>query len=425
MKEVKRIFEELQSTNSVKDKKQILEKYKNNQLMHDVLRFLLNDFIVTGISSKKMNKKLDTDGLIINLDIRELLSYLKNNNTGRDENIATVQKYIENTDGDLKELIKGVACKNLKLGLTAKTYNKAFPDNKIPVFDVMLAKKYEDHEQKVKGNFVITTKLDGNRMIIVKENNDVKCFSRKGQIYQGLRDIENDIRKLPLDNIVFDGEVLLDNVNKLDSKDLFRATQKLVRAKKENKKGLVFHIFDVLSLEEFQNGKSKGNTITRKAKLSDLFKEYNFNHCKEVEPLYIGSDKSQIETWLNWALDSNLEGVMINLDSPYVCKRTDQLLKVKVMNSCDLKIVGFEEGTGKYKGKLGRVNVQYRDNIVGVGSGFSDVDRDEIWNNQEKYLGKIMEVQFFEETQNQDGSLSLRFPVYKGVRWDKDKPSYN
>ena len=116
---------------------------------------------------------------------------------------------------------------------------------------------------------------------------------------------------------------------------------------------------------------------------------------------------------------------MVNLDTPYVCKRTDTILKVKVMKTCDLKVTGFEEGIGKYTGKLGALIVDYKGFNCGVGSGFSDYDREYIWDNRDEYLGRIIEVQFFEESKNQDGGLSLRFPVFKGLRLDKTKPSYN
>ena len=97
---------------------------------------------------------------------------------------------------------------------------------------------------------------------------------------------------------------------------------------------------------------------------------------------------------------------------------------MKKFESCDLKVVGFEEGEGNFKGTLGRINVEFKDNIVGVGSGFELTMRDEIWNNKDKYIGKIAEIQYFEITKNQkDNKESLRFPVFKGWRFDKDEPS--
>ena len=47
-----------------------------------------------------------------------------------------------------------------------------------------------------------------------------------------------------------------------------------------------------------------------------------------------------------------------------------------------------------------------------------------VWKNPESYIGKIISVQYFEETQNQNGGLSLRFPVFLDFRTDKLTPDY-
>jgi DNA ligase-1 len=54
------------------------------------------------------------------------------------------------------------------------------------------------------------------------------------------------------------------------------------------------------------------------------------------------------------------------------------------------------------------------------GSGFNDEDRKEFWENQDKYLGKTIEVEYQEVTKAENADThSLRFPVYKMVRTDK------
>ena len=111
---------------------------------------------------------------------------------------------------------------------------------------------------------------------------------------------------------------------------------------------------------------------------------------------------------------------MINLaDNPYNFDRSDALLKVKKMQDIDLPIVGFEEGRNKHKNTLGAFLVKYKNNIVKVGSGISDEIRKEVWNNQDKYKGITIEIQYFEETSNAKGEFSLRFPVFIDFRYDK------
>jgi DNA ligase-1 len=115
-----------------------------------------------------------------------------------------------------------------------------------------------------------------------------------------------------------------------------------------------------------------------------------------------------------------MEGVMINInEAPYCFKRTDNLLKLKVMKSCDLKVIGFEEGEGKNTGVLGALIVDYKGFPLKVGSGYSDSYRSKFWDNKEKLIGLTIEVQYFEETKNKEGELSLRFPVFLRVRSDK------
>jgi DNA ligase-1 len=142
--------------------------------------------------------------------------------------------------------------------------------------------------------------------------------------------------------------------------------------------------------------------------------------------LYHGTDTSKIIEFLDKAIAEKEEGIMINIwDAPYEFKRTNSLLKVKKMSTVDLEIVGYEEGSGRLSGTLGAVLVRYKEgNIVKVGSGFSDELRREIWTNQSKYLNTVCEIQYFEETTNSDGGISLRFPIFKDFRFDKLTPDF-
>ena len=84
----------------------------------------------------------------------------------------------------------------------------------------------------------------------------------------------------------------------------------------------------------------------------------------------------------------------------------------------------IEEGTGKYVGMLGALICDYKDNVVRVGSGLTDKQRKEIWQNRFKYLDTIVEISYFEETKDSTGKKSLRFPTFKDFRPDKTEPNY-
>jgi DNA ligase-1 len=424
MKNILNIIQTISNTSSRNDKEALLTSYKDNQQLKDILYFVFNPYIVTGLADKKLSKFKNTSVIKSNKqfdDIFEVMDYLQIHNTGSDEVVKAVLQFINNSEEEYQDFYKQIVTKSLKIGMQPKSINKVLGKGFIPEFNCLLAESYFDEADKLKDEFIITDKLDGSRMLIIKENGVIKCFSRQGQPILGLVEIEEDAKQLP-DNSMSDGEILLD-LN-LPSAELFRATQKESR-KDGEKRNLVFHMFDHLPLSEFKEGKSKKDCLTRKTELHDMLQKLDLKWIKEVPMLYVGSDKEKVPEYLNKAISEEKEGIMVSTAKGlYQTKRTKDLLKVKKFSTVDLKIVGFEEGEGRLTGTLGRMNVDYKGHVVGVGSGYSDSDRQFVWNNRDNLLGTIVEVQFFEETKNQDGGISLRFPVFVRLRDDKTEPSY-
>ena len=98
-------------------------------------------------------------------------------------------------------------------------------------------------------------------------------------------------------------------------------------------------------------------------------------------------------------------------------KRARHLIKFKGELECDLKIVGIQEGTGKYVGKVGAYICESEDGIVkcDVGSGFKDNQR-EIDNS---VIGKIVAVKYNARIKNKQGEESLFLPIFLEIREDK------
>lgn len=424
MEEVIKIFEELQES-SGKRLQEILEENKDNELLKKVLWFVYNPYIVTGLSSKKVNK-------IVNKQIKyapaktieEVFEYLQKHNTGTDIDIAYVSEFIQGKSD--QEMYSQIFTKELKLGITSKTINKVFP-NLIPEFNVMLAEKYWDRMEelgKTNPDIIITQKYDGVRCVAIHEKSGVKLFSRQGKPIEGLHDLEEQLLWLPFG--CFDGELLL-NKDNIPSKDLYRETVTVVNSKDQDKKNIVFNIFDTCEIKEFENGYCSAPCIERKKVIQELGEQMKPDWWKSVPILYYGKyNKDIVQQELNKQIALEHEGVMVNIaNAPYEARRTKNILKVKAMQDCDLKIIGFEEGTGKNKGTLGAIIVDYKGFEVRVGSGFTDQDREYFWASQNELLGRVITVQYFEETTNKkDNSLSLRFPVYLELREKGKEVSY-
>ena len=425
----------LQSTSSTNDKGRIVASNLNDELFVEIMQFLTNDYIQVGLSKKKIIKKVskdtqnDVNGW--NLLISGMLNYLKTHNTGKDSDILVCQQYLEsNVDAEDRDFVSQILTKEVKLGATSTLWNKNVPKElQVPVFDVLLAKSYDDFVGKIdselKRGFVITKKLDGLRCVAVIDNNgQVKFFTRQGKEYDGLIEIEQDIHKLGLIGMVLDGELLSDSEG--STNEVYAETSSKARNKDKNKTGLIYNVFEILPLDEFQNGKSKLNTIDRKELLHDLLNRGDLNFVKEVEMLYCGNDIPQIDYWTRYALDSQWEGCMLSLNKPYECKRSNSLLKIKKMLVGDCRCISVVEGDGKNKGKLGSIVIEFEHegnlHRCECGSGFNDNERQLYFDKPELVEGKIVEIQYFEISKNQQGGVGLRFPVWLGrIREDKSE----
>ena len=426
MDEVIKIFRELQNS-SGKRLQEIINENKNNSLFRDVLFFLYNPYIITGLSTKKINKKVAMQMKYPPArDIMDVFYYLNEHNTGTYIDIAYVLEFISNQKDEDKDIYVQIFTKELKLGITSKTINKVIP-GLIPEFNVMLAEKYWDRINKLeeeKPDIIITQKLDGIRAVAKVRDGNVEIFSRQGKPIEGLKDIEEELKEL--ENGFYDGELLLDKED-MPSKDLYRETVQVVNSKSEHKSNVVFNIFDYIPLNDFVIGHSEMNCLNRKRFVYEKLRKIEPDWLKPVEILYHGKyDKRIVQQELDKQIALEHEGVMVNLaNAAYEGKRTKNILKVKAMQDCDLKIIGFEEGTGKNKGTLGAIIVDYKGFEVKVGSGFTNQDRDYFWANQKELLGRVITIQYFEETTNKkDNSLSLRFPVYLELREPEKEVSY-
>ncbi|MEG7412501.1 DNA ligase, partial [Citrobacter freundii] len=128
----------------------------------------------------------------------------------------------------------------------------------------------------------------------------------------------------------------------------------------------------------------------------------------------IHSHEDFIERFMK-RLDENEEGEMgKDPDSVYEFKRTRSWWKLKDEDSEDGEIIDFEPGDpdSGFAHTLGKIVIRLENGVIVRASGIKHKYLDEIWNNQEKYLGRIVEVHCHEKTP--DGSL--RHPRLK---WPK------
>ena len=425
MKDIYEIITQIQSTSSRNDKESILAAQKDNHRLRLLLSNVFNPYVVFGVKDKKLNKFLKSAKGINSkfTTLWEVFDYLKENNTGTDAVVKEVAEFLmAEWDEDIRNLMYECITKKLRIGMTAKSINKALNEDLIPEFNVMLAKKFEDEQHKIKGEFVITEKLDGMRAILYVEGDSVKAFSRQGQPILGLIEVAEHAKHLP--DGVYDGELLIHNADDYKDRDVLQETLKIAR-KDGDKIGLVYHCFDMLPIKEFHSGKSSKKYFNRREELEFILQELRSPFIKMLPVIYKGNDLSIIPALLDQMDSEGKEGLMLNTNSYYETKRSSNLLKIKTMQSFDEVCLEVIEGDGKYKGKLGAIVVNYKGFPLSIGSGFTDEQRDFYWKNPDEIVTRVVEIQYFRESKNANGGLSVSFPVFKMVRENGKEVSYN
>lgn len=437
---LKNIFAAIAKESSRLEKQKLILANKDNEEFISALRFLLSPDIVTGISTKKIHKEISgKTPSVLTPDSRfipDVTAYLSEHSTGTDTDICEIQSFLSG-QGEDRAFYESLITKSFRLGVDAKTVNSALGYNLITVFGVMLAEKYFDCPEKVKGEFTLTEKLDGFRLITLIHNSKIEFFSRQGQPVTGLTEVEKDLRDFCdtycIGGLFLDGELVALNCSEISSEENYKLVSKIARRKGE-KTGLKYEIFDILPYYDFTRKKSYREYSYRRemlAIISDFCRKNKCCHIETLPVLYCGSDKEMITYWLDKMREKKKEGIMINLnDKPYEFRRTSSLLKVKVMQDADLRIVDVYEGTGRNKGRLGGVIVEFihKDKLwrCECGSGFSDEERISFWQNPEKIIGRIATISYFEITRNDSDGYGLRFAIWTHrIRYDKTEISMN
>nr|WP_320145673.1 hypothetical protein [uncultured Anaeromusa sp.] len=97
-------------------------------------------------------------------------------------------------------------------------------------------------------------------------------------------------------------------------------------------------------------------------------------------------------------------------------ERNHTKVKMKGTLTYDLKVVGVMEGIGRLKGKAGALTVEFFDGeLISVGSGLDDSQRDTFFKEPEKIVGSIIEI----EAMRDSTKGKLREPRFKAIRYDK------
>ena len=400
-------IEKMRATSSSTDKVQIIKD--SSPFIHKVLEYTYNPFKQFYVTSKTCikNSHLKQNH---SFNLFEVLDKLMNREVTGHDAIKLVNGYDD-------ESIYKVIDKDLGIRAGAKVINKAIP-GLIPTFSVALAQEYKE-ECNWEDNWYASRKLDGVRCLAITDENG-KCilYSRMGKEFTTLNKVKDAIEATGIINTVFDGEICLIDEN---GNEDFQGVMKQLRRKDHQIENPAYMMFDMLNIKDFNNQNSEEILSDRLHTLrSFLNGDIDTNILRYTEQAVI-TDGRHFDMWSQMVKDNNYEGFMLRKDVGYEGKRTKNLQKVKTFFDAEYEIIGYDvdnhevvrDGKSETIKMLAQVYIMHKGHKVKVGSGFTQEQRLQYMDGS--IVGKIATIQYFQETTNDKGGISLRFPTVKVV----------
>ena len=422
MIELQNFIDNMRATSSSTDKVQIIKDA--GPFIHKVLEYTYNPFKQYYVTSKtciKNSQLINEDIAHLGLELFNVLDQLNTRNVTGHDAITLVNSFVASCQSN-GELIYKIIDKNLDIRAGDKVINKAVP-NLIPTFSVALAKEY-DGKCDWNDNWHASRKLDGVRCLaIVDENGDCKLYSRMGKQLTTLDKVKEAIEATNVTNQVFDGEICLMDEN---GNEDFQGVMKELRRKDHQIENPIFMVFDMIHKPEFDN--QKGTEILserlRKLRAWQGGRRTNARILRYTEQFVVTGDE-HFNTWSELAAKNGWEGFMVRKDVGYEGKRSKNLLKIKKFFDAEYEVIDFDiddheiviNNRSETVPMLSQVWIEHKGHKVKVGSGWTHEQRLKYIDGS--IVGKTITVQYFEETKNDKGGISLRFPTVKIVHGEK------
>lgn len=422
----------LKSTSSTSEKAKILAEYPD---LKTILVWIYNPFkkfYVTADAVRKYMKgdykireisdsqRLQPEGLVINL-LESLSSRTTTGHAALCEVASIIAVFPQYAD-----LILDIIDKDLGAGVSDTIINKVWK-GLIPTFDVALGEQYEDPKDiDWSQPYLASRKLDGCRCLTFLGDGPegISFVSRQGLEFLTLGDLRETLRSTTkegahycLPGLVLDGEICI--VDDEGNED-FQAVMKVIRKKNHTipLKNLRYYVFDILTREEFESRTSK---LTLSERLTT--RGWTAGWIPGVEILKQEVLTPEVFARLQAEVEANgWEGLILRRDTFYKGRRSKDILKVKEFKDTEVRVVDFElddmqvitGGKVVTEKMLARLICDYKGYRLAVGGGFTQEERRYYMMNP-MVAGTMITVKYFEETRDEKGELSLRFPVFKGV----------
>jgi len=428
------VLKECQEANGAGSKKAIqaaLAKLDENG--RKLMRYAMDPYMVFGV--KKFDRPKQHSSVDSSLDIFfELCDNLASRDLTGDAARAGVRGVLALFTKETASYLERVIDKDPRAGFSADTFNKVWPKDQIPTFEVMLADKcddIEDFEKYITFPCQADYKYDGQRTIaIVRWGMPVEYRARSGKESEHLNGLFDDelmaIRAAVGYDFIMDGEAFAS-----DFTETINAKKAGNDAAKANMK---LRAFFMMPLNDWIAQKTSITMEQNRENLTDLLQDTKKVVLSEGR---IVTDYNDMMEYCNHVIDVHKqEGLILKeLKAVYTWDRSFSWCKVKRFYPADARIIGFYYGRPKSRLENtigGAIVAGWTEDGVyfetAVGSGFIDIKtdktimptRDEIMADLKSYIGKTAVIKYQEVSRTKSKKhASLRFPTIEYIRDDK------
>lgn len=391
-------------------KKTLIKKFNDLPFFKEAVTYAYDSRKTYNIN-KFPDKALKTIHKSDDLKIFEMLDSLALKRGAKNSEIDLLHSLCE--DNATCELVGRILNKDLRCGVNIKTWKEFYSLFEHNPMLCKYAVRYTHSNGEYSSdldvfvqscggweNIIGSTKANGVRVWVNTYGEKPEYISRNGKPYLNFHVLNKDCLTIAKRLQVaydlptmptLDGEVIVLGEDFQDQMTQVR------RIKDVDPSKFRFVLFDCPDLPLSQAERS--NTLDNL--LEELGDNHEISKTTFVEEVMF-DDFEDFHTWfLTVVVDRNLEGLVLKkADAPYEFSRSPYWCKVKDWFSADVRVIGAEEGCGKFEGKLGALIVDFKGVQVRVGTGFSDEQRE---NYSRNGIPEVVEIEY--KTITKDGSL--------------------
>ena len=440
---IKQIFDEIAAESSTNKKVEILTKYKDNELLKNVL-YLANSkrvkFYIKQIP--EYTPQPDEFGGNLSKVLDTHLKIIANREVTGGAAIILLTNTLSSLSADDAYIVERIIEKDCKFNMGTTLINKVFPEL-IEDTPYMGAKSFNPALVRklfiMGGKAIIETKMDGRYCNAIIRSGEVELESRQGEptILTGAKFLDELTN---FDNCVLNGELTMDGVTRYESNGIIASLISICKKQANNEditKELVkfeekhmpfqlaldsvrYTVWDTITVDEYFNKVSKTPYNERLNNVISLINNAHSTMVTQIEFKNVSSYEEAI-TYFQMMLNMGNEGAIVKAyNGTWRDGKPNWQIKMKLEMDVDLRIVGFNYGTGKNIDVISSVNAESMDGLVFTKpTGMDESLMKFVTENQSKLLGTILEVKCCGLSQDSDGNYALLHPVFKMLRDDK------